>query len=87
MVDAITAAPLVLVAAYYVGRVFAAARLPKISGYLFTGVICGPQGLGLLSTLARRRARGDALGSERMFHAECASGKFQKSVWSLHEQN
>ena len=57
LTDALTRTPLVLFAAYHVGRAFAAAGLPKISGYLFMGVVCGPQGLSALSAFATRRAQ------------------------------
>jgi Kef-type K+ transport system membrane component KefB len=38
-----------LLAAYLAGGLFARARLPRLTGYLVTGVIVGPKALGLLS--------------------------------------
>ena len=40
LVEILTRTPFVLVLAYYVGKAFAKARLPRISGYLVTGVVC-----------------------------------------------
>jgi Kef-type K+ transport system membrane component KefB len=39
----------VLVTALFVGKVFALLRLPKLTGYLATGVIAGPAAIGYLS--------------------------------------
>jgi len=46
-----------LLLSYYGGRVFAACKLPQISGYLLVGVLCGPHGLQLLSAELIRCAR------------------------------
>lgn len=54
-IDALTRTPAVLLASFYVGNMFSRMRLPKITGYLATGVLCGPQGFGLLSMYATRK--------------------------------
>ena len=55
LVEILTRTPFVLVLAYYVGKAFAKARLPRISGYLVTGVVCGSHVLGILGRGATRR--------------------------------
>lgn len=37
-----------MLTAYFVGNAFAAARLPRLTGYLVTGLVAGPGGLGLV---------------------------------------
>lgn len=39
----------VLLAAFFTGRIFANLRLPKLTGYIATGILVGPAVLGLLS--------------------------------------
>jgi len=39
----------VLLAAFFAGRIFASLRLPKLTGYIATGIAVGPAVLGLLS--------------------------------------
>ena len=58
LVEILTRTPFVLVLAYYVGKAFAKARLPRISGYLVTGVVCGSHVLGILGRGATRRLAG-----------------------------
>ena len=58
IVEILTRTPFVLVLAYYVGKMFAKARLPRISGYLVTGVLCGSHVLGVLSVDATRGLAG-----------------------------
>ena len=58
IVEILTRTPFVLVLAYYVGKMFAKARLPRISGYLVTGVMCGSHVLGVLSVDATRGLAG-----------------------------
>lgn len=38
----------VLITSLFVGKIFAAARLPKLTGYLMTGIVAGPAVLGYL---------------------------------------
>ena len=44
-----------VLAAYTVGEIAVAARLPRIVGYLATGMLCGSAALGLVSADATRR--------------------------------
>lgn len=38
-----------LLTGYFVGRVFADLKLPKLTGYIFTGIVVGPAALGLVN--------------------------------------
>jgi Kef-type K+ transport system membrane component KefB len=38
-----------LLTGYFVGRVFADVKLPKLTGYIFTGIVVGPAALGLVN--------------------------------------
>jgi Kef-type K+ transport system membrane component KefB len=39
-----------LLTGYYVGRIFANLRLPKLTGYIVTGIVVGPSALGLVDS-------------------------------------
>ena len=55
MVEAITRVPAILLIAWHAGNVFQKYRLPRISGYLITGVLAGQHVLGLLTNVATNR--------------------------------
>jgi Kef-type K+ transport system membrane component KefB len=51
VVEVVTRVPAILLLAWQTGQIFARYRLPKISGYLITGVVSGQHVLGLLTKL------------------------------------
>lgn len=52
LVECVTRVPAILLIAWHVGNVFQRYRLPRISGYLVTGVVVGQHVLGLLTNAA-----------------------------------
>lgn len=55
LVECITRVPAILLVAWHAGNVFQRYRLPRISGYLITGVLAGQHVLGLLTKVATNR--------------------------------
>jgi len=55
MVECLTRVPAILLVAWQAGTLFQRYRLPRISGYLITGVLSGQHVLGLLTSVATDR--------------------------------
>eukprot|EP00227_Mantoniella_beaufortii_P005993 CAMPEP_0197607094 /NCGR_PEP_ID=MMETSP1326-20131121/46440_1 /TAXON_ID=1155430 /ORGANISM="Genus nov. species nov., Strain RCC2288" /LENGTH=187 /DNA_ID=CAMNT_0043175119 /DNA_START=136 /DNA_END=696 /DNA_ORIENTATION=- len=55
VVEVVTRVPAILLLAWQVGNIFQRYRLPRISGYLATGVVSGQHALGLLTSAAMAR--------------------------------
>mmetsp|Transcript_6852 Transcript_6852/g.23957 ORF Transcript_6852/g.23957 Transcript_6852/m.23957 type:complete len:453 (+) Transcript_6852:936-2294(+) len=51
-VSEVVCALLLAPASYHIGELFQKIKLPLITGYLCTGILCGPNGLGLLTRSA-----------------------------------